>query len=342
MPPTSANRLIHEETHFNVNELQREHDQLLSKLNPDQAHIYDVVVSSVMNSKGRFFFVNGHGGTGKTFLWRTIISGLRCCGKIVLAVASSRIALLLLPGGRTTHSCFKKPLTIDEWSTCNIKRGTQLARSDSCPRRRFQTDPPVVPGGTKNEILDASISTSQLWQQCTILPLRINMRLQHIPGDDHDREELAEFAYWILKVGEGDIRGICNLNDSEKSWIKIPHQFIVSRPRDPFEAMTEEIYPNLVRFFVEPNYVKERAIVTLINETVDALNHYILDRIPGEAKIYLSSDSLSGASAGFQDQHRLYPPEILNKISVPGVPDHKLDLKKEARVLTGEHDREIV
>ncbi|OMO80354.1 DNA helicase PIF1, ATP-dependent [Corchorus olitorius] len=37
------------------------------------------------------------------------------------------IASLLLPGGRTTHSRFKIPLTLDEWSTCEIKRGTHLA-----------------------------------------------------------------------------------------------------------------------------------------------------------------------------------------------------------------------
>ncbi|GJR01918.1 DNA helicase [Tanacetum coccineum] len=44
-------------------------------------------------------FVYGHGGTGKTFLWKTIISTLRSEGKIVLAVASSDIASMLLLSG---------------------------------------------------------------------------------------------------------------------------------------------------------------------------------------------------------------------------------------------------
>ena len=39
-------------------------------------------------------FVCVHGGTGKTFLWKTIIMKLRSQGKIVLAVASSGIASL--------------------------------------------------------------------------------------------------------------------------------------------------------------------------------------------------------------------------------------------------------
>ena len=46
---------------------------------------------------------------------------------IVLAVASSGVASLLLPGGHTAHSRFKIPIVIDESSVCDIKRGTFLA-----------------------------------------------------------------------------------------------------------------------------------------------------------------------------------------------------------------------
>jgi ATP-dependent DNA helicase PIF1 len=42
-------------------------------------------------------------------------------------VASSGVASLLLPGGRTTHSRFRIPCELDETSTCDIKRGTMLA-----------------------------------------------------------------------------------------------------------------------------------------------------------------------------------------------------------------------
>lgn len=74
------------------------------------------------------FFVNGHEGMDKTYLWNTIISGIHSTREIVLAVASSNIASLHLPGGRTSHSRFKIPLTIDETSTCSISKGTRLAR----------------------------------------------------------------------------------------------------------------------------------------------------------------------------------------------------------------------
>jgi hypothetical protein len=60
-------------------------------------------------------------------LWNTIITYLRAHKKIVLSVASSGVASLLLPGGRTTHSRFRIPCDdLDEATTCNIKRGTML------------------------------------------------------------------------------------------------------------------------------------------------------------------------------------------------------------------------
>ena len=95
---------------------------MLSKLNTEQLTIYKEVQEAVDNDRGGMFFVYGHGGTGKTFLWNTIINGIRSEGKIVLAVASSGIASLLLSGGRTAHSRFKIPINIEECSTCRISK----------------------------------------------------------------------------------------------------------------------------------------------------------------------------------------------------------------------------
>lgn len=64
---------------------------------------------------------------GKTYLWRALISHLRSENKFVLVVASSGIASLLLPDGRTAHSKFKIPIDISEFSTCSIKHLSDLA-----------------------------------------------------------------------------------------------------------------------------------------------------------------------------------------------------------------------
>ncbi|KAG6537062.1 hypothetical protein ZIOFF_002140 [Zingiber officinale] len=68
-----------------------------------------------------------NGGTGKTFLYRSILAHLRKQGKIVIAVATSGIAATLLPGGRTAHSRLKIPLMSTADTLCKIEKQSDLA-----------------------------------------------------------------------------------------------------------------------------------------------------------------------------------------------------------------------
>ncbi|GJX85288.1 uncharacterized protein Tco_0336062 [Tanacetum coccineum] len=77
--------------------------------------------------------------TGKTFLYQTIISRLRSERRIVLAVASSGVASLLLPAGRTAHS-----------------RQILL----------------VIPKAKRPEIVQACINRSELWNYCKDSPIQ--------------------------------------------------------------------------------------------------------------------------------------------------------------------------
>ncbi|XP_071739626.1 uncharacterized protein [Rutidosis leptorrhynchoides] len=103
------------------------HDALFSSLNPEQLTIYQQVVNAISKHQGGLFFLYGPGGTGKTFLYNVVLAKIRSERMIVLAVASSGIASLLLPRGRTAHSCFVIPLELMENSTCGIKQKTHLA-----------------------------------------------------------------------------------------------------------------------------------------------------------------------------------------------------------------------
>jgi len=81
----------------------------------------------VTNKEGKLFFVYGSGGTGKTFVWTMLLSHLRGQSKIVLAVASSGIASLLLLSGRTAHSRFKIPIDLHDESIYNITQQMKVA-----------------------------------------------------------------------------------------------------------------------------------------------------------------------------------------------------------------------
>ena len=118
------NRALMEERSYNRELLRSESERLVGHLNADQRIIFERVTHAVNDRCQRLIFVYGHGGTGKTFVWRTIISTLRSEGKIVLAVASSGIAALLLPSGQTAHSRFKIPLDLTDESMCSVKKNT--------------------------------------------------------------------------------------------------------------------------------------------------------------------------------------------------------------------------
>ena len=103
------------------------------KLNPQQNEIYNTIIEAVnqepaKNAEGSVFFVDGLGGTGKTFLYSSLLSAVRARGEVAVAVASSGIAALLLEGGRTAHSTFKIPVqALCATSTCYINVDSSLA-----------------------------------------------------------------------------------------------------------------------------------------------------------------------------------------------------------------------
>jgi hypothetical protein len=114
-----ANELSHD-----CDEMRSKHDEFYRSLNQEQLSAYNQIVDAVTNNLGRMFFVDGFGGSGKTYLWNALSFRFRSMGKIVVNVASSGIASLLLPGGRTAHSQLGIPLTLTEESVCRLdKRG---------------------------------------------------------------------------------------------------------------------------------------------------------------------------------------------------------------------------
>jgi len=99
-----------------------------TQLNDDQRNAYTHILRSLRDDpESACFFLNGPGGTGRTFLYNTLCHQLRSEGKIVLCVASTGIAAQLLPGGRTAHKRFKIRIPITDTSTCKITWGSQTA-----------------------------------------------------------------------------------------------------------------------------------------------------------------------------------------------------------------------
>jgi len=122
-----GNRLVEEELAYDRHSLTADADNAKNRLNDDRRNTYETILNAVTNKEGKLFFVYGNGGTGKTFVWTTLLSCLRGQGKIVLAIASSGIASLLLLGGRITHSRFKILINLHDESTYNITQQMKVA-----------------------------------------------------------------------------------------------------------------------------------------------------------------------------------------------------------------------
>lgn len=61
-------RLINEELRYNKKNLTHEHQEFLRQLTFEQKAVYDTIMYRANKHKGGFFFLYGHGGTGKIFI----------------------------------------------------------------------------------------------------------------------------------------------------------------------------------------------------------------------------------------------------------------------------------
>ncbi|KAM0832333.1 hypothetical protein ACQ4PT_064970 [Festuca glaucescens] len=121
-----VNNMVSDELSQDCETLIKTAETMQQQLNEDQKVAFKTIVGKVRDGKPGFFFVSGQGGTGKTFLWNAMVAYLRGYKRIVLTVASSGVASLLLPGGRTAHSRFKIPIDLENDGVCDIRRGTML------------------------------------------------------------------------------------------------------------------------------------------------------------------------------------------------------------------------
>ena len=102
--------------------------KFIAQLNVDQKFIFDFITKE---SK-KMIYIDGPGGTGKTFLYKTLIHYFLSIGKKVLAMAWTGIALILLPNGMTSHKTFKLPLDLTNNDTSFLKLESDKKRLREC------------------------------------------------------------------------------------------------------------------------------------------------------------------------------------------------------------------
>ncbi|XP_076932330.1 uncharacterized protein LOC143597830, partial [Bidens hawaiensis] len=140
----------------------------------------------------------------------------------------------------------------------------------------FRQTLPIVQGGPRQDIVNASLCSSYLW-------------------------------------GEGKLGG---QNDGDATF-DIPDDLLIK------DTKTMKIQISLVNELCSPT-----------NEVVEEVNDPLLSMFPGEAKEYLSSDSIC-PDENVRDtlQENMYSPDILNELKISGMSNHKQFILYVAHIL---------
>ncbi|CAN7119900.1 unnamed protein product, partial [Brassica rapa subsp. narinosa] len=316
-----SNVLILDERSYPRESLLETLDRDVPKMTDEQRKIFDEILRAVSTGTGGTFFVYGFGGTGKTFLWKLLSAAIRVKGDIVLNVASSGIASLLLPGGRTAHSRFGIPLNPDEFSSCTIAHGTDQANLVKEASLIIWDEAPMM---NKHcfEALDRSLSdivgkhkNKPFGGKVVVFGGDFRQVLPVINGAGRAEIVLAtlNFSYlWehckVLKLTKNmrllsgcltpeeakDLKDfsewilkvgegkLAEPNDGEAE-IDIPSEFLITNFEDPIEAISKAVYGDYLSLQEnkEPKFFQERAILCPTNEDVNMVNDYMLDKLDG-------------------------------------------------------------
>jgi len=314
---------------------------MYAQLNPDQKTAFDRIYESQDRRTKECFFIDGPGGTGKSFMYKTLIKCLQEAGRSCVVVASTGIAATLLDGV-TAHKAFKMPLIIEHDTVSTMRAQSKEAAllrdtdviiwDESTASHRyalelldkllkvlcksqelfagktvvlggdFRQTLPIVLRGSGSQQVAASIRMSPLWEHFTTIALTENMRAKDCPT----------WAEWLLKVGDG-LLGERMMLDSRVH--------VVHRTQDLIDAtfgkdFSQATLPTLY----------DRVLLTPTNKHAAILNDHILSLIPQPDNYRHSIDAPVYDKT--QKCHKIIiPTEFMKTLTPTGMPPHILNLK---------------
>ncbi|XP_059289935.1 uncharacterized protein LOC132043482 [Lycium ferocissimum] len=323
------------------------------KSNTQQQIAYDTILNRIFSNKSGAFFIDGPGGTGKTFLYHALLAAVRSRGFVALATTTSGVEASILPGRMTAHSCFKFPIEIDEQFSCNISKQSSLAAlicdaklivwdEVSMAKKKvleafdillkdlmdtnalfggkvvilggdFRQTLSVVRSGKKEDFIQESLLYSEIWNQLEKMRLSENMRAKTDPT----------FCDYLLRVGNGEEK----TDNHDK--IKIPNFFIVpfTSENESLDLLFRVTYPDLHICSFDMSSMTSRVILTTKNDFVDEMNDLLIAQFPGDPKTYVAFDE--NIEASDQSQYE----DFSHTLHLASLPPHKLTLKKNCPVM---------
>ncbi|PIA34361.1 hypothetical protein AQUCO_03800159v1 [Aquilegia coerulea] len=302
-----TNRLITEHQNFVYQGLYEKAQEKVARFNTEQLNAYTEITNSVRNDSGQVFFLSGPAGAGKTFIYNSVADTLRSEGHIVIMVASSGIASLLLTGGRTAHSTFKIPFEVLDDSVCSVTK--QTIHAELFKRAKLI-----------------------IWDE---VPMQHRFCVEAVDRTLRDIREIKEPFGGVTVVLGGDFKQTLHvitkgtrqeiIGTNLKEDVELPSE--IKKCKSTMDLLFK-VYPNLnVEEVATETYLQERSILSARNGDVATLNELAINHFPGELHEYLAADKAIEDDQPIENRGNSISNENIQALDPPSLPPFKLQLK---------------
>jgi len=298
--------------------------------------------------------MEGSGGTGKSFVYKTLIYRAResrnAQARHILASASTGIAASLLPGATTNHSAYRLPLNKEQqipsvsWQSIHGRRiraahiliideismvETRIICQIDKICRDLAESPALksFPFGGKVVLMGGD------WKQ--LLPILPGKSIAQQASASFRNSELykefvvlrltqnirliagqEQYRHFVERVGHGENFEAGTDRLSIPSFIRTVHEI---------KDLIESVYDNQV--FLSPIKMAQNAILSSTNARVKKFNSIVLERLSGEERTYFGYDTpcQSDPLDNIYDADR--QTENLHAIDTGSMPHYELKLK---------------
>ncbi|PIC14437.1 hypothetical protein B9Z55_026756 [Caenorhabditis nigoni] len=333
-----------------IGKCEKEGAEMRKQLNPEQSEAVEAILDALESGDGGLFFLDGPGGSGKTFVYNCLANIVLGKGLTILSMVWTGIAASLLPNGRTVVSVCKldtnnfckssmlKPnstlakilaaISIILWDEAPMSPKASLETIDQLFRDITQVNLPfggkvVVLGGDFRQVLPVMdtggadeqvancIKRSYLWNQFQVFHLKTNMRLTG---------GALQWKNELLEIGDGKVGA------------PVSGEMGIPDGLESHGNLADEVFGDLLSSGDVQKLAKV-AILTPRNKEALEVNNSVLDRMPGTATVYLSLDEVCHKEGTVLNDSLNFTTEFLNQMTPSGMPPHELRLKKGAIVM---------
>jgi hypothetical protein len=349
----------------NVQASLTEYQRMEGLLNDDQKNVMHAIEDAFDNNHpnphlGKCFFVDGPGGTGKTFLYNCVSHFLMSRGKPVCNMAWSGIAATLLINGRTVHSVFGLPLHCEKQAfACAISPDSVLGRTlanydafiidevSMVPRhaldaidgllRELHPSNRSLPFGGVSVLLGGDFRQISPVVRGGDAGDQIALTVRNCPSWKFCRKFRLTLNMRVRQ--QNTVEGQARVKNHTDWLLRVGNGEENKDYQTPVPPHLECRGNSIADFVYPPGFdfmnselLAERAILCPKNSTSLEMNNEILKRVPGDSYSYLSVDDIEDKDEN-PNLELMYPTEWLNEQTPSGLPPHCLTLKVGAIVM---------